>query len=72
MDGSMILFENVVQVLHRSVSKAVAQCPFLLGVGARGAVYRRPISLDHSRLGMGSIAERMAKQPLGSVGVTHR
>src|SRR5450631_3385662 len=28
-DGSMILFENVVQVLHRSVSTAVAQRPFL-------------------------------------------
>src|ERR1035438_6274199 len=26
-DGSMILFENVVQVLHRSVSTAVAQRP---------------------------------------------
>jgi hypothetical protein len=25
-DGSMILFENVVQVLHRSVSTAVAHC----------------------------------------------
>jgi hypothetical protein len=32
-DGSMILFENVVQVLHRSVSTAVAQRPFLLTVG---------------------------------------
>src|SRR5271170_7265352 len=27
-DGSMILFENVVQVLHRSVSTALAQRPF--------------------------------------------
>src|ERR1017187_4957846 len=32
-DGSMILFQNVVQVLHRSVSTAVAQRPFLLTVG---------------------------------------
>jgi hypothetical protein len=31
-DGSMILFENVVQVLYRSVSTAVAQRPFLLTV----------------------------------------
>jgi lysophospholipase L1-like esterase len=29
-DGAMILFENVVQVLHRSVSTAVAQRSFLL------------------------------------------
>src|ERR1035441_509376 len=40
-DGSMILFENVVQVLHRSVPTALAQRPFLLPVGDRGAVYRR-------------------------------
>ena len=53
-DGAMILFENVVQVLHRSVSTAVAQRPFLFTVGDRGAVYRRQISVDHSRLGMGS------------------
>jgi hypothetical protein len=39
-DGSMILFENVVQVLHRSVSTAVAQRSFLLTVRNRGAVNR--------------------------------
>ena len=39
-DGSMILFENVVQVLHRSVSTAVAQRAFLLTVRNRGAVNR--------------------------------
>jgi len=71
-DGSMILFENVVQVLHRSVPTALAQRPFPLTVGDRGAVYRRQISVDHSRLGMGPIAERLAKQPLGSIGVTQR
>jgi hypothetical protein len=71
-DGSMILFQNVVQVLHRSVPTALAQRPFLLTVRDRGAVYRRQISVDHSRLGMGPIAERLAKQPLGSIGVTER
>src|SRR5580704_8277513 len=40
-DGSMVLFENVVQVLHRSVSIALAQRPFLLTVRDRGAVNRR-------------------------------
>jgi len=63
-DGSMILSERVVQLLHRSVSTAVAQRSFLLTVGDRGAVNRRQVSVDHSRLGMGSIAERLAKQPL--------
>src|ERR1019366_2507301 len=71
-EGSMILFQNVVQVLHRSVSTAVAQRPFLLTVRDRGAVYRRQISVDHSRLGMGSIAERLAKQALRCIGVAQR
>jgi len=39
-DGSMILFENVVQVLHGSVSTALAQRPFLLAVRNRGTVNR--------------------------------
>ena len=71
-DGSMILFENVIQVLHGSVSTALAQRPLLLIVGDRGAVNRRQVSVDHSKLRMGSIAERLAKQALGSIGVTER
>src|ERR1039458_8999923 len=51
-DGSMILFENVVQVLHGSVSTAVAQRPFLFTVGDRTAVNRCQVGVDHSRLGM--------------------
>jgi hypothetical protein len=34
-DGSMILFENVIQVLYGSVSTTIAQRPFLLTVGNR-------------------------------------
>src|ERR1019366_7755523 len=71
-DGSMIPYQNVVQILHRSVSTAVAQRPLLFSVGDRGAVNRCQVGVDHSRLGMGSIAERLAKQPLGSIGVTQR
>jgi hypothetical protein len=40
-DGSMILFEDVIQVLHESVSTTMAQCSFLLTVGNRGVVDRR-------------------------------
>src|SRR5271169_1595858 len=71
-DGSMILFENVVQVLYGPVSTALTQRPFLLTFGDRGAVYRCQVGVDYSRLVMGSIAERLAKQALGSVGVTER
>src|ERR1039457_2434928 len=67
-DGSMILFENVIQVLHRSVSTAVAQRPFLFTVRDRRAINRCQVGVDHSRLGMGSIADRLAKEPLGSLG----
>jgi hypothetical protein len=48
------------------VSTAVAQRPFLLTVGDRRAVNRCQVGVDHSRLGMGSIAECLAKQALGS------
>src|ERR1022692_383566 len=60
-NGSMVLFQNVVQVLHGSVSTALAQRSFLLTVEDRGAVDRRQIRVDHSMLGMGSISERLAK-----------
>jgi hypothetical protein len=35
-DGSMVLFEDVVQVLHGSVSTAITQHSFLFTVGDRG------------------------------------
>src|SRR5664280_801793 len=68
-DGSMILFQNVVQVLHRSVATAVAQRPFLLTVADRGAINRCQVGVAHSRLGMGSIADCLTIQALGSIGV---
>src|ERR1039457_7221404 len=71
-NGSMILLENVVQILHRSVATAVAQRPFLFTVRDRRAINRCQVGVDHSRLGMGSIAERLAKHPLGSIGVAQR
>jgi hypothetical protein len=51
-DGSMILFETVIQVLHGSVSTAVAQRPFLFTVRDRRAVNRCQVGVDHSRLGL--------------------
>jgi hypothetical protein len=58
--------------LRRPVSTAVAQRPFLLTVGDRGPVDRRQVGVDHPRLGMASVAERLAKEPLDSIGVTER
>jgi len=48
-DGSMILFEDVIQVLHGSVSTTIAQRPFLLTVSERGASTRRMITTQGTR-----------------------
>src|SRR6202453_2466148 len=40
LDGSMILFENIIQVLYGAVSTTIAQRPFLLTIGNCGAVNR--------------------------------
>jgi hypothetical protein len=40
LDGSMILFVNIIQVLYGAVSTVIAQCPFLLTIGNCGAVNR--------------------------------
>lgn len=40
LDSSMILFEDVIQVLYGSVSTTIAQRPFLLTVGNCGAIDR--------------------------------
>ena len=70
-DGSMILFEDIIQVLHGSVSTTMAQSPFLLTVGDRGAVDRRQVGVDHSRLWMGWIARLTAiVEPDGSLNIT--
>ncbi len=65
-DGSMILFEDVIQVLHGSVSTTMAQCSLLLTVEDRGAIDRRQVGVDHSRLRMGSIAERLRNKRLAA------
>ena len=60
-DRSVILLQDIVQVLHRSVPTATAKNSFLLYVGDGRAVKRRPIRVDDARLRMGRMAERLAK-----------
>jgi hypothetical protein len=62
-DRSMVLFQDIVKVLHRSVPAMTAQGPFLLYVGDGRAVDRRQIRVDDPRLRMGRITQRPAKQP---------
>ena len=49
-DRSMVLFEDIVKVLHRSVPTTATQGPFLLYICDGCAVDRRQIRLDHARL----------------------
>ena len=66
------LFEDIVKVLHRSVSTRAAQDPFLLYVCDSCAVDRRQIRVDDARLRMGSITQRFAKQSFGCIGIAQR
>jgi len=53
LDRSMILLQDIIQVLYRSMSEAAAQSSFLLYVRDGGAVDRRLIGVDDPRLRMG-------------------
>jgi hypothetical protein len=60
-DRSVILLQDIVQVLHRSVPTAAAKDSFLLYVGDGRIVNRRPIRVDDARLRMGRMAERLLR-----------
>ena len=68
-DGSVVLLENVVQILYRSMPATAAKYSFLLYVGDGRAVDRCQVRIDDPRLRMGQIAQRLAKQPFGGVGI---
>ena len=68
----MIFFEDIVQVLHRSVPATATQDPFLLYIRDGCAIDRRQIRIDDTRLRMGSITQRFAKQLFGCIGIAQR
>jgi hypothetical protein len=68
----MVLFEDIVKVLHRSVPAMAAQGPFLLYIRNGCAVDRCQIRVDDARLRMGSITQRFAKQAFGCIRVAQR
>src|SRR5712691_1446361 len=57
-DRSVVLLENVVQVLHRSVPATAAKYLFLLYVGDGRAINRCQVRIDDTRLRMGWMAQR--------------
>src|ERR1700682_1329736 len=60
-DRSMILLQDVVQILDRSMSAAAAQGSFLFHSGNRRAIETGPISVNNARLGVRWIAESPAE-----------
>jgi hypothetical protein len=60
-DRSVVLFQNVVQVLYGSVPATAAKYPFLRNVGDGRAVDRCQASIDDTRLRMGWMAQRLPK-----------
>src|ERR1035437_1608054 len=71
-DRSMILLQDVVQVLDRSMSAAAAQDSFLFHCCNRRAVEAGLISIDDAGLGVRWIAESLAKQAFGRRSIAQR
>ena len=60
-DGAMVLLDNVVQVLHRSVPTATPESSFLLHSRDRGGIDGRQIRVDDAKLWMRLVAQSLAK-----------
>src|SRR6202166_803767 len=71
-DRSMILLQDVVQILHRSMAAAAAQGSFRFHPGNRRAVETGLIGVDDAGLRMRWIGERLAEQAFGRRGIAQR
>jgi hypothetical protein len=71
-DRSMILLQDVVQILDRSMSAAPVQSSFLFHCGNRRSVEAGLISVDDAGLRMRRIAEGLAEQAFGRGGIAQR
>jgi hypothetical protein len=60
-DRAMVLLENVVQVLDRSMPTSAAKRPFPLNSPDGRAIDGRQIRIDDARLRMGTGQESLAK-----------
>src|SRR5271170_5685534 len=68
-DRSMILLQDIVQILDRSMPAVAAQGSFRFHCGNRRAVQAGLISVDDAGLRMRWIAERLTEQALGRRGI---
>ena len=71
-DRSMVLLQDIVQVLDRPMAAATAQGAFLFHGWNRRAVEAGLIGVDDAGLRMRWIAERLAKQPFGRRSIAER
>jgi hypothetical protein len=65
-DCAMVLLDDVVQILDGSVAAPAVKRFFLLYVCDGRAIDRRQIRVDDAGLRMGSITQRLAKQPFAA------
>src|SRR5690348_14324126 len=68
----MILLQDVVQILDRSMAAAAAQDSFRFRSGNRRAIESRPIRVDDAGLGMRPIAEGLAEEAVGRRSIAQR
>ena len=70
LDGSVVLLQDIVQVLHGPMPTLTAKCPFLLHLWDGGAVDRCQVRIDDAWLRMPRIFQSLTKQAFSGVGVT--
>jgi hypothetical protein len=69
-DSPVVLLDDIVQILHRPMAAATAECPLLLNSRDRRGVEGRQVRVDDARLWMRLIFQSLTKQPFGGIRVT--
>jgi len=71
-DGAVILLQDAVQILNRSMVAARSQDSFFLRFKNRRRITLGLIGVDHPRLRVRRVRQRLGKQYLGRIGGTNR
>ena len=66
LDSPVILFQNVIEILHRAVLAIFGQIAHGLESGNGGRITAMPVCVDNSRSRMVCSAQRFGEQALGS------
>jgi hypothetical protein len=68
-DCTMILFNDVIQVLDWAMPTSAAKRPFLFNSRDGRSINGSQIGIDDARLRMRGVAQSLAKQPFGGIGI---